>query len=80
MARAGNETEELRGGVDEIKDLRNEEQEQSLAEVSQDANDSEHHPREVAVRVPHEDPRGEPVVLPQREGDADEREEHVERE
>ena len=48
--------------------------------MSQDANDSEHHPREVAVRVPHEDPRGEPVVLPQRERDADEGEEHVERE
>ena len=77
MARAGNETEKLRGGVDEIKDLRNEEQEQSLAEVSQDANDSEHHPREVAVRVPYEDAGRVPIVPPEGEGDANEGEDHV---
>ncbi len=78
MAGTGDEAEELRGGVDEVEDLGDEEQEERLGEVAEDADDGEDHAREVAVGVSDEDARGVPVVAPEREGDADEGKEHVE--
>lgn len=63
MTRTGHELEELRHGVDEVKDLRQEKQQQSLAEVPMDASDGECHTREVAEGVTHKDFSGEPVGL-----------------
>lgn len=80
VARTRNQAEELRRGVDEVEDLGDEQQEQGFAEVSEDANDGKYHAREIAVGVAHEDAGGIPVVAPQRQTDADEGEQHVQRE
>ena len=55
--------EELRERQHEVNNLRDEEEEHSLGEVSQDANDSKGHPREVAEGVTNEDLGWEAVVL-----------------
>lgn len=70
----------MRRRVHEVKDLRHQKQQQRLAEMSQDPDDREHHPREIAIRVPHEHPRRVPIVPPQRHGDPDEGEQEVQRE
>lgn len=49
----GDDTKELRQGVDKVHHLRNEEQQHRFAEVSQDANDSKRHPGKVAESVSH---------------------------
>ncbi|QSZ32658.1 hypothetical protein DSL72_002237 [Monilinia vaccinii-corymbosi] len=77
VARAGDQVEELRGAVDEIDGLRDEEQEEGFGEVPEDAADGEDHAGEVAVCVPDEDAGGVPVVEEQREGYPDEGEQHV---
>lgn len=43
MARAGDESEELWAREDEVDDLWDEEQEERLAKVTEDANDCERH-------------------------------------
>ena len=78
VARTRDEAEELRGGVGEVEELGDEEEQQGLGEVAEDANDGEDHAREVAVGVADEDPGGVAVVAPERQRDADEGEEHVE--
>lgn len=62
VPRARHQLEELRDAVEEVEDLRNQEEHERLGEVAEDANGGEHHPREVAVRVAHEDARRVPVV------------------
>ena len=80
VARTGDQAEELRGRVEEVEDLGDEEEEQGFGEVAQDADDGEDHAGEVAVRVPDEDARRVPVVPPESQRDADEGEQHVQRE
>ena len=75
VARAGHEAKQLRGGVDKVENLREQQQDQGLAEVAQDADDDKHHARKVAVRVADEDPRRVPVVVEQGEGDPQKRQE-----
>lgn len=77
VARTGDQTEELRGGVDEVEDLWDEEQEEGFREVTADTYDGEDHAGEVAVGVPYEDFGWVPVVAEESERDADEGEEHV---
>lgn len=72
--------EQLRGRVGGVEQLRDEQQQQRLAEVAEDADDGEDHAGEVAVRVADEDARRVPVVVPERQRDADEGEQEVERE
>ena len=45
--------------------------------MAEDADDGEDHTCEIAVGVPYEDAGGVPVVVPQRERDADERKQEV---
>lgn len=80
VARAGNEAEDLRAGVEEVEELRDEEQAERLGEVAEDADDGEDHAGEVAVGVADEDLCRVPVVVEQRAGDADPGEEEVKRE
>ena len=47
----GDDVKKLRQGVDKVNHLRNEEQQHCLAEVSEDADDSEGHPGKVAESV-----------------------------
>lgn len=62
VPRARHQLEELRDAVEEVEDLRDQEEHERLGEVTEDANGGEHHPREVAVRVADEDARRVPVV------------------
>lgn len=78
VARAGDQVEELRDAVEEVEGLGDEEEEERLGEVAEDAADGEDHAREVAVGVADEDAGGVPVVEEEGERDADEGEEHVE--
>jgi hypothetical protein len=55
MPRAWNQSEQLRGAQDKIECLRNEEEEQSLAEMAQNRNDGKGHAREVAKRIAWKD-------------------------
>jgi hypothetical protein len=80
VPRAGDEAENLWAGVEEVEDLRNEEQAQCLGKMSKNTNDSKNHAREVAVGVSDKDLCGIPVVSEQRARDANPREEKVERE
>lgn len=77
MSRTGDQAEQLGRRVEEVEDLRDDEEQQGFAEVAEDGDDGEHHPREVAVRVAHEDFGWVPVVPPEGQGDADEGEEEV---
>ena len=54
MPGAGHEPEQLRGAVQEIHDLRDEEQKHGLAEVSQDSHGGERHAGKVGECVTHE--------------------------
>ena len=80
MPRTGYNTEELRSRVDEVEDLRDEQQKQGFGEMPQDSDNGEDHPCEIAVGISYEDARGVPVMPPERETDAYERKEHVQRE
>ena len=73
VARAENETEELGQRVQKIENLRNEQKEQRLAEVSKNADDGESHSHEVAKGVADKNGGGEPVVVQQRTGDGEQR-------
>ena len=70
--------EELRRGVDEVGDLRDEQEEQGLAEVGVYGYDCEYHAGYVAVGVADEDAGWVGVLSEEREGDAEEGEEEVE--
>lgn len=54
MTWARDEAKELWGGVDEVEHLWDEEQEQGLAEVTQDAHHSKSHASEIAESITHE--------------------------
>lgn len=69
VARARDQVEELGRRVDEVEDLRQQEQHEGLAEVALDADDHEDHAREVAVRVADENVRR--VLVVGEEGEAD---------
>lgn len=60
MSGTRNEAEELRDGIQEVEDLRDEEEEDGLAEVAEDAYDGKGHAGEVAEGVPHKYTRWEP--------------------
>lgn len=62
MARARYEPEKLRTAKDEVDDLRDEKQEQSLAEMPEDTNDRERHAREVAECISDEGFRRVPAM------------------
>ena len=51
MPWAGNQLEQLGGGVEEVEHLWNEEEEECLAEEAEDARHSQCHTSEVAERV-----------------------------
>lgn len=53
MAGTGNKVEELRHRIEEIQDLRQEEQKHRFAEMSQDAHNGKRHSGEIVKRVPH---------------------------
>lgn len=53
MPGAGHKVEELRHRVQEVENLRNEEQEHGLAEVSNDGDDSKGHASKVREGVPN---------------------------
>ncbi len=53
MPRAGHNLEELGQAVHEVDELGDEEEQQRLAEVAQDARHRQSHPRKVRERVAH---------------------------
>lgn len=57
MSRAGNEVEKLRHRINKIEHLRDEKQQNRLAEVAENADDRESHARKVVERVADEDLR-----------------------
>ena len=61
MSWAGHESEELRGRVEEVEDLGDEEQQHCLAEVAEDGNHCKHHASKVAVGVPNKYSGGVPM-------------------
>lgn len=60
MAGAGPPLHDLGQGVEEVEDLRHQEQEQRLGKVAQDAGNCQRHARKVAKRVPNKDSRRVP--------------------
>lgn len=74
VSRTGEELEELRDGVQEVYNLRDEEHEKCLAEVTVYPNDCKGHAREVTKGVSNEDRGREPVVAEECQRRADERE------
>lgn len=78
MARARDDAEQLRRAVEEVDDLRDEQEQQRLGEVAKDGYDGEDHAGEVTVGVADEDAGWVPIVVPERERDANEGEEKVE--
>lgn len=77
VARTRNNMEELRDRVHKIERLRQEQQPKRLTEMPQYPVNRENHACEVAVRIPHKDLGGIPVVEPESGRDADEGEEQV---
>jgi len=57
MSGTRHEVEKLRNGEDEVDDLRYEEEQHRLAEVSEDSDDRERHPGKVAKSVTDEHSR-----------------------
>jgi hypothetical protein len=74
------DAEELRSGIDEVEDLRDEQEEEGLGEVPEDADHGKYHSSKVAVRVSYEDLGGIPVVKPESQRDTDEGQKHIKRE
>lgn len=62
MARQLDNIEDLRGGIEEIEDLRKEEKKEGLGEVTKDADDGESHASKVAISIADEDAGGKPEV------------------
>lgn len=65
MARTGDHAEQLGRRVEEIKDLRDDQEQQRFTEVAKDAYDRKNHPCEIAVRVPDEHLCRVPIVPPE---------------
>ena len=61
MSRTRNHSKQLWHGVQEVEYLRNEEQQQGLAEVTKDSYHSKRHARKIAVRVTNKHARGVPA-------------------
>lgn len=80
MSWTWNQAEQLRSRVDEVEYLRHKEEEQGLREMSQDSDNRENHPGEIAVGVSDEDSSRVPIMPPESKRDADKGEDHVERE
>mmetsp|Transcript_6929 Transcript_6929/g.16698 ORF Transcript_6929/g.16698 Transcript_6929/m.16698 type:complete len:405 (-) Transcript_6929:244-1458(-) len=80
VPRAWHKLEELRRRVQEVEDLRREEEEERLAEVAQDASDAEGHASKVSERVANKHLRGVPVEGEQRKRGRHQREHQVGRE
>lgn len=80
VAWAGDDVEQLGRRVEEVADLRDQQQHEGLAEVAQDADDDEDHAGEVAVCVPDEDARRVLVVREECEAHAQEGQEEVQAE
>jgi hypothetical protein len=80
VARAGDEAEELRSGVEKVEELGNEKEAECLGEVAEDTDDGKDHSGEVAVGVTDEYLGGIPVMVEESEGDAQPGEEEIERE
>lgn len=78
VAWAGHKAEDLRGGIGEVKELWDEEEEEGLGEMAEDRDDGEDHAREVAVGVADEHTSGKPVVEEKGERDAKPGEEEIE--
>lgn len=72
MTRTWNNFKKLRHGIDKVDNLRDEEQQKCLGEMSVNANHRKSHSREVTVSVSHKYFGREPVVLEQSEGHSDE--------
>lgn len=62
MSRALDQTEQLRAGEDEVEDLRGEEQQHSLGEVTLDCDRRKCHPCKVTESVAWESPRRVPTL------------------
>ena len=77
MPRARNQVEKLGCRIYEVENLRDEQQEQCLAEVAEDADDGEDHAGKVAVCIADEDTGWVAVVGEQGEGDAEKGKEEV---
>ena len=80
VARAGDQAEELGHAVEEVEDLRDQQQDQGLGEVAKDGDHDEDHASKVAVRIAHKHACRVFVLHPKRQGDAQEGQEEVERE
>ena len=65
MSRTGNEAKELRDGVEEIEDLRHEDEQHRLAEVAEDGDDGERHSGKVAERIANKHARRIPDMTTQ---------------
>ena len=61
MSWAGDQSEELRGGVYKVEDLGDEEEEHGLAEVAEDGDHCKCHASKVAVGVTNKHSGGVPV-------------------
>ena len=66
MSGAGDQSKQLRDGVEKVEDLRDEEEHHCLAEVAKDPDHSKRHPSKVAVGVSHKHTRGVPTGTAQR--------------
>ena len=78
VAWARDEPEELRNAVDKVEDLGNQEEDQRLGEVAEDADDNEDHASEITVGISHENSCRVPVVEEQGKAHAEERQEEEE--
>ena len=61
MSGAGDQSKQLRDGVEKVEDLRDEEEHHCLAEVAEDPDHSKRHPSKIAVGVSHKHTRGVPT-------------------
>ena len=80
VSRTGKHLEQLRDGVDEVHNLRQQQYQQRLGEVSVYADHSKGHSGEVAEGVAHKHLGGEPVVAEQSQGHAYKGQDHNDRE
>lgn len=73
-------SKELWRRIYEVEDLWNEQEKERLGEVTQNTNNCKYHSSEVTVCIAHENSRRVPVMPPERQGDANEWKEHIQRE
>lgn len=80
MARARQQAEELRCRVDEVENLRNEQEKQGFAEMTQYPHNCKNHASKVAIRISHKHLSRVPVVRQKCDRDANEGKKEVQRE